>query len=460
MPKKKKAPLTAAQKRKNRLDTALNGAQTFGRAFRERASTAGTAANGVCARANAAVRRFLGFQWSTAVLTVFFLLLMWVTNLLMDRHILTETFPLAFPISFPFYLIDYKVGFVSRALVGQIVSFFTNSVSVNLMLAIARTVTALSLAVRAGLAAGTFRRAFLKGSPLICVLCCYFVISPLTVMGYQIYLGFMDPYNMILTVLYLFVSGKKAAYILTPLICFTGIVLHYQFILIFLPLILSVELYYMCMDKKGRGLKIASLCVTVLGSAALTAYLMFFSKNGVTMNAEELYAYMCGKFSDYRRWGLFEEYFTYYIYGDFQGENFSNPLAFVRFLVEYNLERVSTYSLLGYAAGILPLVFFTEYFWLRMFRHARGEKKLPYLVFALQPLILIATLATSTDNGRLFGASIFSNFALLYVTCRNEDDLLYPTAKKAEKPVWLILALAAMAAGYLISMDRINHRFI
>ena len=457
MSKKKKPPQTASQKLKKRVSACCGAAA---RRFKSGTETAGKALSSAGTAVYGNVSRFLQYKFSAVLLTVFFLLLMALTTLLMGRSILYKTFPLAFPISFPFYLIDYSVGFVSRALVGQIVAFFTDSVSVNMLLVLTRTVTILSLAVRAGLAAVTFKRAFLNRSPLICLLCVYFAVSPITVMCYQIYLGFLDPYNMMLTVLYLFVSNKKAAYILTPLICFTGIVLHYQFILSFLPLILSVELYYICMEKQGRGLRIASLTATVLGSAALTVYLMFYSKYNTRMDADALYTYMCNKFTDFSTWGLFEEYFTYYIYGDFEGMNYSNPLDFVKFLVTYSLERTSTYSLVGYAVGIAPVVCFTEYLWGRMAIRAKGAQKLPYLVFMLQPLLLAGSVIAITDNGRSFGASIFSMFSLLYITCRREDPLIYETAKKAEKPAFLLLCAAAMAIGYALSFSRINHMFI
>ncbi len=404
---------------------------------------------------NAANKRLLSFfkcKYSAVPTTALFVLLMAITYALFGHHILTKTFAIAFPFSFPFYLIDYRAGFISRALIGQIISFFTDSVSVYQILMIARGVIIVSLVLQAGVAACAFKKAYINKSPLICLLCVCFVISPVTVASYSIYLGYLDPFNLILTILYFYISDKKISYFLTPVICFTGILLHYQFVFAFLPAILSVHLYYVLKDKNRRGLKAVSFFVCVAVSAASAVYLILFSKSHIKLSAAELYANMCEKFSDYHTWGLFEEYFTFYIYGDFNGQNYSNPVEFIGFLLNYAFDRLNTKSLCGYAATLVPVYAVIEYLYIYMFRRSEKEKRFTLFVFMLQPFVAAVTMVISTDQSRWAAASFFSNFALLFTLVKNKEPLLYEAAEKLKKPLVLTVIVAVFAAGYIITL--------
>ena len=454
--KKKAVPLTASQKLKKRFSetraslsesgksAVLSGKSTL-KSFEARADS-------FCLAAYNKTAAFMARVWSPAAVAALFLLLMSATYLFYGHAVMTSEFSLTFPFAIPFYLIDFKVGFVSRALVGHIISLFTDKVSLNLIFAIARCSIASTLILQAVIAAFAFKKAFLCRSPLICLLCCFFVCSSVTVVPYMIYLGFIDPFNLLLAIFYYFISNKKAGYVLTPVICVAGVVLHYQFVLAFLPMIFSVELYYIIKNKKGRALRIVSFIISAASSLAVTVYLMFFSKYHVKMDASELYSYMCGKFTDYRSWGLFEEYFTYYIYGDYDGANYSNPADFVKYLLGVSFKNMNLNSMLGYAATLVPAYGLLEYFWIYIFRRTEKKKRLAYLVFMLQPLVVIASFIASTDNARWAGASFFSNFALLFTEIRNEEPLLYEAARKLKSPRIILIISAVFLAGYIITL--------
>jgi hypothetical protein len=447
--KKKTVPVSGAQKLKNRVCGAAGRVFGAARRFCARAGSA-LGAGGAFLHKN--ITAFLRRGWSALPLTAVFLLLIWITYLLFGHRYLSTDFPLTFPMGLLFYLTDFSAGFISRALVGQIVSLFAPTLSVMQILAIARGAVFAVWIAEAALAAAAFRKAWLKGSPLICLLCVFFVFSPIASDAFPLFLGFLDPFNVLLAVLYLYISDTRAAPLLTPLICVPGVILHYQFILSLLPMILSVELYYVCRFKKGRAARLVSFFASLAASAAVGVYLVFFSKYHLTVDADEFYQHMCDRFSDYRSWGLFKDYFTFYIYGDYEGVNYSNPVDFVRFLLNHSLTRMEPRRLLCYAAATVPFWCVLEYFWICAFRRSEKEKKLPWLVFMLQPLVFAAGVIASTDTARWAGNAWFANFALLTVALRHDGDLLYPAAERLQKKPLLILFCAVMLAGYAVGM--------
>ncbi len=447
--KKKTVPQSGAQKLKKRVNAAAQRVISAGKRLRAREETVlGSAGAAVCEKLSAVLRR----AWSLLPLTAIFGLLIYMTYLLFGHRYLSRTFPLTFPMGLLFYLTDFSAGFISRALVGQVIALFTETLSVTQILAIARGAIVAVWIAEAALAAATFRKAWLKGSPLICLLCVFFVFSPITADAFPLFLGFLDPFNVLLAVLYLYISDTKAAPLLTPFICVTGVILHYQFILSLLPMILSVELYYVCRFRKGRAARVVSLVTSIAASAAVGVYLIFFSKYNLTMDADAFYNHMCSRFSDYRSWGLFKDYFTFYIYGDYEGVNYSAPMDFVRFLLNHSLTRLEPGRLACYAAATVPLWAVLEYLWICAFRKSEKEKKLPWLVFMLQPLVFAAGVIASTDTARWAGNVWFADFALLAVALRHDGDLLYPAADRLKKKPLLLLFCAVMLAGYAIGM--------
>ncbi len=403
-------------------------------------------------KAYRAADSFIRLKWSVPFIAAVMLALMLFSYSFTAYRYLFGRIPYYVNLTVPLYLADYKVGFVSRALVGQILSFFTDKVSLSLVISLTKAALWVSLIVLALLAAAAFKKAWLKKSPLLCVLFVFFAVTHHTVMPNIINFGVLDTYNLMLAVLCVYLSDTKAGRAAAPLLCFTGIILHYQFVVAYLPCILLIELYLLLKKPEGRRLRTVSFFITAAGSAALAVYLMFFSKNGAKMSPAELADYMRAKFTDYRRVGLFDEYFTYYIYGDFQGANYSAPADFVKFLVNYSLERINVKSLVCYAFSLVPLYGVFWYFWIFLFRRGEKRTRLPYALFMLLPLVFIACVIVSTDTSRWAGASVFSHFALLFTVLRTDEQLLGEAAARAvaTRLKKCILALA-LAVSYCAS---------
>ena len=387
---------------------------------------------------------FIRYKWSAALIALGMLALMLFTYSIQRYQYLFGNFPFYATRMAQFYLIDYSVGFVSRALVGHIISLFTDKVSFALIVRLTHIVLWISLALQAGLAALAFKKAWLQKSPLLCWLIVLFALSHHTVIPNVINFGVLDVYNLILAAVYVYLSDTKAGKWLAPLVCFTGIILHYQFVLAYLTMILSVELYYIVKNKKGRALRTALFCITVLGSGALAVYLVLFSKSHVKMDAAQLYDHMRAKYTDLKGFGLFEEYFTYYIYGDYQGANYSNPADFVKFLINYSLGKLNPMSHILYALSAFPVFGLLAFLWGGMAKRAPKKERLPYFVFLLQPLTLAAAMVVSTDTSRWAGACWFSCFMLLFTALRNEGPALAETAARATDKTWKKLAAAAV----------------
>ncbi len=447
--KKKAPPQSAAQKRLRGIRNAVT--DNTGRAIGRMERTA-AAVRTACAAAERETARFLRCKWSCAVLTALFLLLMYATYLLFGHAYLTKTFPLSFAFAIPFYLIDFRVGFLSRVLVGQIVALFTDKVSLSLIFAVSRTAVILSLALQAALAAAVFRKAFLKGNRILAALCVFVAASPITVVPMMLYLGFLDVYNLLLAIVYVYISDTRAAPFLTPLICVTGVIIHYHFALAFLPVILTLELYRIIKQKDGRALRTVSLCMTVILTGAAAVYLVFFSAKHIRIDADTLLAAMQEKFTDYKTWGLYDDYFLFNIYGDYNGMNYSAPADTVSFLFRYALDRLNRNMILHYLAALLPFFAAAEYFWICAMKKSGKGMRFAYFLFMLQPLVFAVSAIVSTDTGRWACAALFSHFALLTAAEKHDGEIMAEAARRLQKLPVILPMIAVLIAGYVIAL--------
>ena len=149
--KKKTVKQTPAQKLKATLS---HGAQTA----RSSAGTARSRLNAAGGKTYTAVHGFIALRWSAAPLAVLMFALTMLVYAVNGRFYLTSTVFAYFPSAVTYHLFDYSIGFISRALVGEIITWFTDTVSLALVLCISRVTVFMLFVLQSAVAALVFEK--------------------------------------------------------------------------------------------------------------------------------------------------------------------------------------------------------------------------------------------------------------------------------------------------------------
>ena len=349
------------------------------------------------------------------------------------------------PPTMQFYVCDYSVGFCSRLFVGAVIALFSDKVTIAQMNAIINTAIFISLIGQAVIV-GIFLRIALKNKSVPATMMGLLMLTnPLGIVENICAPGLLDVYLLILFFLWLLLFKTPAVIVVTPIFCFTGLAIHYEFLFTFLPPILTLLLYYAFLAEKKR-VRIESWLAFVIGSVVSLVfffYFVFYAKNNLKMTSDEFYLYMLSRLSITKNekealtlWmgaPLFRTYFDYYIFGQNEGydffHNFSeffstlNHLAFSQFNVSMFLRDLVLFS---------PTYILASVIWGKCAAREKGVRKIPYILFIGQALVLIPELFLSTDIWRWFSATLLTQFFVFAVVYTDKYALVHRIIDKTE----------------------------
>ncbi|WGR94667.1 hypothetical protein MTX26_00915 [Bradyrhizobium sp. ISRA443] len=163
-------------------------------------------------------------------------------------------------------LVDYHYGFTKRALIGAIVSLFTDKVPVWLVFALGGAIWLVTL----GLFVKLFRRTFGLDDahwPLFV----FTAGSPFFLKNFMFSLGHFDIYGCALAIVLLLIPARSIAYVLVAaLFSIVLILIHHIFVLMYVPTIAAIVVlrFYLVQGVTSRS--------AVAGIAALAAVGILF----------------------------------------------------------------------------------------------------------------------------------------------------------------------------------------
>lgn len=344
-----------------------------------------------------------------------------------------------------FYVCDFSVGLCSRLLVGAVIGLFKEKVSVQLMSLIINTATIGCLILQSVFAAAVLRKA-MRGKCLSAFLLgLAFILNPLVTVEYMSAPGLLDVYLLALFLIWLCVYKTPLVGIVTPIFCLIGMAIHYEFLFAYLPPMLTILLYRaFCSEKKSTRI-CNGITFTVSSGVSATSFFYFvlFAKDHLKMTSDEFYAHMLGRFdiTVAQREGytavmgapLFRDYFDYYIFGEYKGQDyFENIGDFFAFLKNWTKNGFNAGMLRKDMALFLPIFLFCVFLWCLCIRQEKGAKKIPYICFIGQALVLVPELIISTDIWRWVAAALISQFAVFFAVYLEKNAVLHSVL--AEKP--------------------------
>ena len=364
-----------------------------------------------------------------------------------------------YPPTFQFYLCDYSVGFCSRLFVGAVIALFRDNVTTSLMSLIINVAVCASLFFQAILAGVLLRTALINKSLLATLIALLFLTNPLVVAENMSAPGLLDVYLLLLFLAWLAFLKTPLIAIVTPMFCLLGMAIHYEFLFTFLPPMLTLLLYYALFSEKKR------VCVgrwfAFAGGSAVSfssfVYFVFFAKDHLKMTSEEFYQYLLSRFaltSNEREVytylmgaPIFRDYFDFYIFGNYKGTAyFGNMGSFLTFLKDWTYEHFNSVVFRKDMIMFLPAVVFVLVIWGFCLSKEKGVRKLPFLCFIGQVLVLIPALVISTDIWRWVSAALIAQFVVFAVVYTDRKSVLHRVIDNGQKDH----RKAAVAAGAFV----------
>lgn len=380
---------------------------------------------------------------------------------------LLSGFPLfgltATPPTYQFYVCDYSVGYCSRLFVGAVIALFTDKVSVNDMNRLINIAVVLSLFCQAVIA-GLLLRTGLKNKSLPAALIGVLMMTnPLAVVENMSAPGLLDVYLLLLFLIWLAFLKTPLAAVVTPIFCVVGMAIHYEFLFSFLPPMLCLLLYYAFYAQKRR-VRIGRWLAFTGGSAVSAAsfyYFVFLAKDHLRLTSDEFYQHMLSRFSltsserglltAVMGGPLYRDYFDYYIFGEYKGyDYFNNINDFFVFLKNWTSGRFNAGMLRKDLILFLPVLLIAAVIWIRCAKGEKGIRRLPYVCFIGQALVLIPELIISTDIWRWVSAALLAQFFVFAVVYLDKDAPLHRTADNTKVKPAVGGVFAVCTAAYVI----------
>ena len=342
------------------------------------------------------------------------------------------------PLFYQFFLADYSVGFCSRLFVGAVITLFTDRISTDLMNQIVTVSVIVSLLFQACIAGFLLRTALKKSSWPAVVMAFAFVFNPLVIADKMTAPGMVDIFQLLVFFLWLAFLKTPAVVLVTPVLCLVGMSIHYCFLFNYLPPMLVLLFYYSFFGRKKstRVLNGIGFWSGSAVSASSFLYFVFFAQNHLKMTSEQFYQHMLSKFDQpYAERELYtaimgapiyREYYDYYIFGEFQGDNYMNDFSdFFSFLRNWTVDHFHASDLMKDMALFLPVWIFAAIIWSRCATREKGIRKLPYICFVGQAIVLIPELFISTDSWRWVSAALISQLVVFSVLYFDKDSPLH-----------------------------------
>lgn len=317
---------------------------------------------------------------------------------------------------FLLYLNDYSHGYMPRALLGEIFSWFTPTISIKFM-CIASFAVCVVLCLLVAIVGGhLIRKAEQK--PSVIFLVALWISSPIFMPLMSGWLGIVDIYFISFTLIAFIINENKFARCFVPVIMLTCFMLHQAYIFLYMVPMAIALLYDFFKNKKyiRDGLLCGFTYISLIVASLITLTNRTLSGFNST---EEIVDYMIQKadFEISRDW----------LTGLVQYEHFSG--------MEYMFDKITTTmsikNLLGIFVIFLPIFVLFAYGWIRAIRNS--EKKHEKFILSLcliHPLSTVPAYILGLNWNRWTSAIITSQCLLyLFMLYRKNESVTLAFSK-------------------------------
>ena len=337
-------------------------------------------------------------------------------------------------ILYPLHLVDLRIGFISRTLVGSISGLLWKNPTEGNIAFLQTAVIIITFLLTAVFLGGCIKKADEESAGNLLIISLLVAVFPYGFMTYINLFELLDIYWVMSAVLCLLSSENKKTAFLIPVFIFTGLWVHYSFVFAFMPLI-----YVLCFSEMLRKKSKASYIltgITVIVSVSFTLYFVSTCRTFNVMPFEDFIDYIIDKA------GSEITSIERYIGTAFRPNNEMNklygfteaagldtamaekmPEALKGLLGNFQmaLRDTSLFAIICDFILISPVLSFFSAIWIRAMKNTEDKKeKFIYFLCTISPLIQLFSCFISSDTSRWLSLMVISDLFMLAYFLKNK----------------------------------------
>ncbi len=348
------------------------------------------------------------------------------------------------------YIGDFSIGVCSRMMIGQILSLFKDSFTIEWVTSfvyISIFAMFLFAAAYMGAVLAKSEKTTLKALLIFCFMLC---IYPVSFNSYlNINFGFLEIYMIMLFVITAFAGESKIFIYITPVLIFTGIMIHDSFMFSFMCPILALVAYFSTKTHGKTVFTSLSFILSAISAVGTAVYSVFFSRMTLRMTEQQMLTYLAEKGNcDISSVSGYLETYLYFtdVIGTTGKDHVNNIFEVFKTLTEITTGETNGIQITQTLAA-LPFIILIFAIWGMCIKNTKGfAQKIPYILFMLTPIPqMVAATIISMDYMRFFSALIISQAFYLFVCAKQKDPTVIRILEKlSEKAEVMILPAALM----------------
>jgi len=353
----------------------------------------------------------------------------------------------------PAHTLDYSMGFLPRALSGQLLTFFTGgSITGQAGGAYFLALNIITYGLLSLLLGMLIEKALSAKSYLMALFSLLVIFTPQAVWSRAFPHTTYDTLTLLFTLAAFFLLKNEKRMWCAPVCVCLGIMTNYSYVLLFFPLVFALQYYELIKSGKKRT-RLFNLIATAISSFALEVYMLWaplhselVSKYGIA----EAIAYLEKK-AGY----TFTEAEAWYITSAVLGRHMDGKrIAFNDYTT---WSRYDWFDPIFYVNALLicaPILIFTLAIWRRHMKDEKGFwNKSPYMLFMLAPAVLFPVFLIFGDMDRLVSAVLFTQVLLLaYAFFADGRNGAFLRLKKIGTGKYRWLLYAAVLLGVIVPL--------
>lgn len=317
------------------------------------------------------------------------------------------------------YLGDYSHGFMPRALLGEIITWFSDTVSLEILFILSFTVCVLLCITSAFL--GGYLIKHCENRAAVTAIIAVMLGSPIFMPLFASWLGLMDVYLIILTFISFVLNENRFLRYIIPAVAIICTAIHHAYLFLYMVPLAIALLYDFFKNKKY--VRDGILCaVTYVSLIALGLITVKTRKADGFSSTNEMVDFMLNKadFELSREWLQSVVPNEYTTGVDYIGENITSTM--------------SVSNLLGIVTIFSPILILFAYGWLKAIRHSTDKtEKFTLSLCLIHPLSTVPAYILGLNWNRWTSAIITSQCILyLFMLYRKNESVSASVGKVTE----------------------------
>ncbi len=360
-------------------------------------------------------------------------------------------------VCYPYFLVDFSMGFCSKLLPGAIYNFFFNNTSKEAVFAFNTVIFLVFVFIILVLLEKLLMHHEGKNRTNIILLTVFFLTGISTFPMYVYKMGSLDSFWMYFTVLSILFLSDKRLYLLIVPSSLMVIMVNFGSLFVYIPFILLLMIYKttVIQDKKEKALLWIVISLSFVSTVLLTGYFVLCEKDNLVYTFEEFSAILNERgyegVSKYYATALYPE--PYYENVDYAGINsIESPLPRALYFLYQRL--LFTLRAISFKNGIAPMLICLPVVSLvllcfKAFIKQGNDNKMKKAVIICMSLMfflsIVACVAFSADITRFIGHAytllLASFFYIMYYERETFTDHLSRLLSKIPQFVVVIYTL-------------------